>query len=109
MKVAKVVPIFKGGEKKHFTNYRPVSLLPQFSKVLEKLFHSRLSNFIDRYSILNDNQYGFRKNRSTSLALLELVEKLTAGLDNKDITIGIFVDLKKAFDTIDHGILLQKL
>ena len=75
MKVAKVVPIFKGGEKKLFTNYRPVSLLPQFSKVLEKLFHSRLSNFIDRYSILNDNQYGFRKNRSTSLALLELVEQ----------------------------------
>ena len=62
MKVAKVVPIFKGGEKNLFTNYRPVSLLPQFSKVLEKLFHSRLSNFIDRYSILNDSQFGFRKN-----------------------------------------------
>ena len=70
-------------ERKNFTNYRPVSLLPQFSKVLEKLFHSRLSNSIDRYSILNDNQCGFRKNRSTSLALLELVEKLTAGFNNR--------------------------
>ena len=86
-------------------------VISQISKPLTRICNmsdSRLSNFIDRHSILNDNQYGFRKNRSTSLALSELVEKFTAGLDNKDITIGIVVDLKKAFDTIYHGILLQK-
>jgi len=74
MKIAKVVPIFKAGEQNLYTNYRPISLLPQFSKILEKIFSIRLDSFIDKHGILTDSQYGFRTNRSTSLALIDLVE-----------------------------------
>ena len=109
MKIAKVVPLFKSGKDNIFTNYRPVSLLPQFSKILEKLFNKRLDTFLNRHDILSENQYGFRENRSTSLALMELVEDLTRSLDQRRHTIGVFIDLKKAFDTIDHKILLDKL
>lgn len=66
MKMAKVVPIYKNGDKHMISNYRPVSLLPQFSKILEKLFANSLDNFIEKYELLNDHQYGFRSNRSTS-------------------------------------------
>ena len=109
MKTARVIPLFKTGEKNVFTNYRPVSLLPQFSKLLEKLFSARLDKFIDKYNILTENQYGFRANRCTSDALLELVEKITNSIDKKKYTVGVFIDLKKAFDTIDHKLLLKKM
>ena len=109
MKIAKVIPLYKSGNKHHFTNYRPVSLLPQFSKILEKLFNNRLDNFIDKHKLLTDNQYGFRANRSTSMALLESVEEITNSMDKKQQSIGIFLDLKKAFDTINHDILIKKL
>ncbi len=109
MKKAKVTPIFKAGNKREFTNYRPVSLLPQFSKIIEKLFDVRLQKFIDKHNLLNNGQYGFRSNCSTSFALMELIEEICNNLDNKKLTVGVFIDLKKAFDTIDHNLLLQKL
>ena len=107
--MAKVVPLYKSGSKDLFNNYRPVSLLPQFSKILEKLFNKRLDSFISRFDILSKCQYGFRSNRSTSMALIELLEKLTNSLDDKKVTVGVFIDLKKAFDTIAHKLLLRKL
>ena len=109
MKIAKVVPLYKSGSKNVFNNYRPVSLLPQFSKILEKLFNNRLDSFITKYDILSKSQYGFRSNRSTSMALVELLEKITNSIDDKKITVGVFIDLKKAFDTIDHKLLLKKM
>ena len=109
MKTAKVIPMYKTGNKHHFTNYRPISLLPQFSKILEKLFNDRLCKFIDKYKLLTDSQYGFRTNRSTALALTELTEEITNATDNKKFVIGTFIDLKKAFDTINHNILITKL
>ena len=109
MKVSKIVPLFKSGDKTIFTNYRPVALLPQFSKILEKLFCKRLNSFIDKHNLLSENQYGFRSNRSTSHALLDLVEEITKANDNNKYTIGGFVDLRKAFDTIDHELLLITL
>lgn len=75
MKVAKIAPLYKSGDKDMFTNYRPVSLLPQFSKILEKLFDERLENFIVKYNLLSESQFGFRSGRSTSIALLDLIEK----------------------------------
>ena len=109
MKIAKVVPLFKSGDDNTFNNYRPVSLSPQFSKILEKLFDKRLSAFVEKHAVLTDSEYGFRNKNSTSVALIELVQKITASNDSKKVTIGIFIDLKKAFDTIDHSVLLQKL
>ena len=109
MKLAKVIPLYKTGKQNAFTNYRPVSLLPQFSKILEKLFSEQLDVFIEKQNILCESQYGFRSNRSTSMALLELIEEITSAVDNKKCTIGVFIDLKKAFDTIDHRLLLTKL
>uniref|UniRef100_A0A673A262 Reverse transcriptase domain-containing protein n=1 Tax=Sphaeramia orbicularis TaxID=375764 RepID=A0A673A262_9TELE len=108
MKIAKVIPIYKNGDKHMVSNYRPVSLLPQFSKILEKLFVKRLDDYIDKYRILNDHQYGFRKNRSTSLAVMEFAENIATAVDQKQHTVGVFIDLRKAFDTIDHSILLRK-
>ena len=109
MKIAKIVPLFKSGEKNVFTNYRPISLLPQFSKILEKLYNERMDTFINKHDILSPSQYGFRVNMSTSHALLELVEEITSSLDNKKYSVRIFSDLKKAVDTIDHDILAKKI
>ena len=109
MKIAKVLPFFKSGEDNIFSNYRPVSLLPQFSKILEKLFNNRLVEFIEKFQLLCESQYGFRYQHSTSHALCELYEKITLAIDNNEIPIGVFIDLRKAFDTIDHTILLNKL
>ena len=109
LKVAKVIPIFKSGDKHSFNNYRPVSILPQFSKILEKIFYNRLKGFIDKHEILVESQYGFRNERSTSLALIDLLEQITNAIENKMHTIGIFIDLKKAFDTINHDLLIKKM
>uniref|UniRef100_A0A3P8T4U6 Reverse transcriptase domain-containing protein n=1 Tax=Amphiprion percula TaxID=161767 RepID=A0A3P8T4U6_AMPPE len=106
MKMAKVVPIYKNGDKHILSNYRPVSLLPQFSKIL---FVNRLDAFMEKYELLSDHQYGFRSNRSTSLAVMELVENISTAIDKKQYAVGVFVDLRKAFDTINHSLLLQKL
>ena len=102
MKISKIIPLFKSGEKDNFTNYRPVSLLPQFSKILEKLFETRLDKFLEKNHLLTDNQYGFRNNRSTNLVVLDFIEQINKLIDKKKIVIGLFI--KKAFDTIDHKI-----
>ena len=109
MKLAKVLPLYKTDDPTSFSNYRPVSLLSQFSKILEKLFNNRLMKFIDKNNVLFEGQYGFRQNHSTELAVIEMTEKITKSLDEKHYSVGIFVDLKKAFDTINHNILIEKL
>ena len=95
MKIAKVIPMFKSGTKTDVTNYRPISLLPQFSIILEKLFLTRINSFLIANNILCSSQYGFRTKLSTSLAVMELIEEITNATDNKKHAIGVFIDLKK--------------
>ena len=109
LKIARITPIYKAGDKKHVNNYRPVSILTSMSKIMEKVMYTRLINYLNKHSILHQNQYGFRQNCSTNLALMKLVDDLTKAIDDKQLTVGIFVDLAKAFDTVDHQILLNKL
>lgn len=109
MKVAKIIPLFKSGDRHSLTNYRPISLLSQFSKIIEKLFVKKFDCFLEKNSLIHDNQFGFRSTRSTSMALMKITEDITTELEKKNHTIGVFIDLKKAFDTLDHGILISKL
>ena len=95
------------GTNTNSENYRPVSLLPQFSKVVEKLFNNRLDKLIDKHILISESQYGFKINRSTSLALIDSIEEIPNSLDQKKYTVGILIDLTKAFDTINHYILFK--
>jgi hypothetical protein len=109
MKIAKVVPLFKSGDSQHVTNYRPVSILPLFSKMFEKLMFNRLHNFIESNNLIYEYQFGFRTKYSTNLALIILIDKILSAIDSGNLVIGVFLDLKKAFDTVNHNILLNKL
>lgn len=109
LKQSIVVPIYKSGEKKLISNYRPISLLPTIAKILEKIINIRLINYLEKNSILSKNQFGFRKNKSTVDAIDELVTKVASDLDRKKKCVGIFVDLAKAFDTVSISLLIRKL
>ena len=109
MKIARVVPIFKKGQKESLNNYRPISLLTSISKILEKLVYTRTQNFLFNSKILSDSQFGFRKNHSTTHALLAFIDKIAHAIDDVSHTIGVFLDFSKAFDTINHDILIEKL
>ena len=109
MKLAKVTPIFKSDDRAMPNNYRPISVLPVFSKILEKIMHKRLSTYLTKFDLLTHNQYGFRENHSTYMALINLIDRISEEIENNHVTLGIFIDLSKAFDTINHKILIDKL
>ena len=109
LKIAKVVPIFKQGDPQVLSNYRPISLLPIFSKIYEKLMHKRIYVFLKEKKILYPLQFGFQENNSIDHALITMTEEIRSSLDNRRYGCGIFLDLQKAFDTVSHDILLAKL
>ena len=108
-KIAKVIPIFKSGDSSSMDNYRPISLLNTFSKILEKLVAARLLSYLNENNILSKWQFGFRSGHSTMHPMVHFLNKIAGSLNEKKHTIAIFCDLKKAFDTCDHTILLLKL
>ena len=110
LKISKVVPIYKEkGDILECTNYRPISLLSNINKIIEKLMHKRLYSFLNVNKCIYELQFGFRKNHSTNHALIDLTEDIRGSLDNNMFAVGVFIDLQKAFDTVDHNILLSKL
>ena len=109
LKIAKVYPLFKSGDRCLLNNYRPISVLPSFSKIMEKLVYNRLMAYLTRHNILYDYQFGFRSHHDTTLAVIEMIDRITAAIDSKCYSLGIFIDLSKAFDSINHQILLEKL
>ena len=109
LKIAIVKPIYKSGEKTSFSNYRPISILPYISKILEKIIHLRIMTYVLDANVLNPKQFGFQKNKSTYMPLLLLQENITKSMENGNLVCGIYLDLKKAFDTVDHSLLTGKL
>lgn len=109
MQIAKVVMIYKSGYITNPSNYRPISILPIFSKGFEHILHCRLMSYFEKHHLLTERQFGFRKNSSTELALLTQKEIILRNIESKQITLGVLIDFSKAFDSISHTILLQKL
>jgi hypothetical protein len=109
LKLAKVIPVFKKGLQNCLNNYRPISLLSIFNKILEKLVYKRLHQYLERKEILYYKQFGFRTSYSTTYALLSIVDKINEAIDHHDYACGVFLDLSKAFDTVNHNIFTKKL
>ena len=105
LKIFKVILIYKKGDPQLFENYRPISLVPTISKVLEKIIHKQLSSYFDEYGLFFPNQYSFRPKHYTEYAALELIDRIINKMDSNEIPIDIFLDLSKAFDTIYYTIL----
>ena len=109
MKIAIIKPIHKKKSKNNFENYRPISLLPQISKILEKLIYNRLEHFINKHKLISNNQYGYQRNKNTIDAITEFYTNILNNKENNKKTNTIFLDLSKAFDMLDHNILFNKL
>ena len=109
MKISKIIPIHKKGDREDMNNYRPIAVLPVLSKILERCIYNRLMLFLNKNNVLYQSQYGFRNGHSTSSAILQLIQNINKSLNNNDKLISVFIDLTKAFDVIDHKILIYKL
>ena len=109
LKIEKVIPIYKGDDEQMVQNYGPISILPFFSKIYEKIIYNHIINFLTINDILYDKQFGFRKGHATNHAIITLVGKVARALDTGKIVVGVYLDPRKAFDTVPHTILLDKL
>ena len=109
LKISKIIPIFKSDNASLAQNHRPISILPAFSKIFERAVYNRIFQFLVDNDILFKHQFGFRPGHSTSHALINFVNKAANAVDCQEYLAGIFLDLTKAFDTLDHAILLSKL
>ena len=109
MKIVRVTPALKSVETSLMTNYRPISVLPCFSKMLERITYNRLQKYLTENNLLYCQQFGFQKGHCPEHAILQLVEQINQFFEKKEFTPGVFVDLSKTFGTVDHQILLKKI
>jgi len=109
LKLSLIKPVYKSGDKSSPSNYRPISLVPAFSKIFEKVMYRRLFDHLNNNAILNKHQYDFRSEVSTEKASHILLNEILAAMNCKQMVGGIFCDLHKAFDHINHDVLLEKL
>ena len=109
LELSKIVPVYKDDDESCASNHQSISLLSMFNRIFEKLMYQRLSKFIIKHNILINSQYGFRSGHNTQHAILDIVNTIQSNMNSGKFTCGLFIDLKKAFDTVDHYILLQKL
>lgn len=109
LKIAKIKPILKSGDSKQIKNYRPISLLTSFSKIFERVMFNQLFDFLETHNLIVSEQHGFRKNRSVTTAATDYIESIIDSLDKGEVTVGIFMDMSKAFDSVSHNKLLQLL
>jgi len=108
MKIAKVAPIYKKGEKNDLNNYRPISVLTQFNQLFERLLSKRFLSFFEKFNVITKKQFGFLKKHCTEHAILDLKEYIISRLEKNEVMAILFLDLQKAFDTVSHDILLKK-
>ena len=109
LKIARVTPVFKAGNENEVGNYRPISILPCFSKILERIMYNRLFKYLTTNEILYKKQFGFQEGHSTKHAIMQLIDNINNSFEKNHFALGVFIDLSKAFDTVDHYILITKL
>ncbi len=109
LKIARIIPLYKKNDSSLFTNYRPISLLPAISKVFEKVIFLQLYDYFHVNKLFYNHQYGFREGHSTEFAAIEVIDRITQQMDNGETPFNVYLDLSKAFDTLDHNILMEKL
>ena len=109
LKTARVTPIYKGGAKNDTSSYRPISILTQLNRIFEKLLYNRLFGFFSKHGILSKKQFGFQPKHNTQHAILDLKEHILKNAEKKLVSCILFLDLKKAFDSVHHATLLSKL
>ena len=109
LNIANVTPIFKSGDKDSVSNYRLMSIFPAFSKVLERIMYNRVYNHLHSKGLLYEKQFGFQRDNSTEHAILQLTRDITGSFEKGEYTLGVFINLSKAFNTVDHQILIKKL
>lgn len=109
LKIAKIIPIYKSGNKELPENYRPIAIIPSFAKIIESVMYEQFTNFLTKTTFFNKNQYGFIEKSGTVTAGVNLIQVVQESIDKKKFTATIFIDLKKAFETVQHDILINKI